>query len=605
MKSVRSYMDQELQEVDNIVYEYGLPSEKMQAIQEAQDIDTGVDTRTKEERVREQMDSIKSIGKGALFSPITGAADIVDMGAALPAVKPGTESISPVYSALEKTFNQLSEAGLNRENVVAQIKKETGIELKGDAPELIGEIIGLPAVAATNVATSLFKAAGKSAGEIKSLFRTASGGDDFDSMAPAIAGDARLSNTIKQPESYLVDTSITKSDDASDGSGILDFGAAKKDQELKGALGDMSKRMSQIIEDQKEAYKLFVDKGDTEKLIPGTKILSMGNDKGLAKKPLTVEGYSVSRENPETVTRLYKKYNKELIDRGVIPPEPVFIEHKGKSYRLMVHLKDANGKVDAHLADMVTHNPTLFTQLKAVDSVPTSVVKETDALQIGINPATKDGAFLKNYDTSTVKNITDKSSVATAGTKEANKLINAEVADGTKVGIRLNLNSNIPDMPPGLNKLQTLHKNNYNGKALSYQGVVTVENVVFSVSQTGRKGIGARLNQIDVPEAKAKFPAMSVDGKYTSTRNVLEEMDNDVIEIAFNPKNTHLFYDVSTGQAVKNADVATIIGDRVYAKGVTYWKKSEAPEPLKASDGTELPNEIRYKFKQGGLMARR
>lgn len=229
----------------------------------------------------------------------------------------------------------------------------------------------------------------------------------------------------------------------------------------------------------------------------------------------------------------------------------------------------------------------------------------SDPLEIGTNPATEGGAFLKNYDMDTVTSITDRVADSTAGSTAANKLINAPVEEGTKVGIRLNLNSSIPDMPAGLNKLQTVHKNNYNGKALSYQGAVTVEDAVFSVNQKGRQGIGARVNQIDVPEAKSKFPAMSVDGKYTSSRNVLDEMDDDVIEIAFNPKNTHLFYDVSTGQAVKSADVATIIGDRVYAKGVTYWKKSEAPEPLKASDGTELPNEIRYKFKQGGLVSRR
>ena len=362
-------------------------------------------------------------------------------------------------------------------------------------------------------------------------------------------------------EGYYLGTAAERGSEAQsiDGSGILDFGAAKKDQELKGALGDMSKRMSQIIEDQKEAYKLFVDKGDTEKLIPGTKILSMGNDKGLAKKPLTVEGYSVSRENPETVTRLYKKYNKELIDRGVIPPEPVFIEHKGKSYRLMIHLRDADGKVDAHLADMVTHNPALFTGLKAVDSVPTSVVKEADALQIGVNPATKDGALLKKYDASIVNSITENSSAATAGTKEANKLINAEVADGTKVGIRLNLNSTIPNMPKGLDKLQTLHKNNYNGKALSYKSFATVEDVTFNVSQKGRQGIAARIKNIDVPEAKSKFPAMSVDGKYNNTRNVLDEINDDVVEIGFNPANGHLFVDMSTGQAVKSADVATVI----------------------------------------------
>ena len=35
----------------------------MQAMQEAEDIDTGVDTRTKEERTKEQMDALKSLGR--------------------------------------------------------------------------------------------------------------------------------------------------------------------------------------------------------------------------------------------------------------------------------------------------------------------------------------------------------------------------------------------------------------------------------------------------------------------------------------------------------------------------------------------------------------
>jgi hypothetical protein len=59
---------------------------------------------------------------------------------------------------------------------------------------------------------------------------------------------------------------------------------------------------------------------------------------------------------------------------------------------------------------------------------------------------------------------------------------------------------------------------------------------------------------------------------------------------------------METGQAVKGADVATVIGDRVYARGVTYWKKSEAPKVMDASDGTQLPSEVRYKFNQGGLV---
>lgn len=239
------------------------------------------------------------------------------------------------------------------------------------------------------------------------------------------------------------------------------------------------------------------------------------------------------------------------------------------------------------------------------ETIPASAIKEADALQIGVNPATKNGALLKKYDASIVNSITENSSAATAGTKEANKLINAEVADGTKVGVRLNLNSTIPNMPKGLDKLQTLHKNNYNGKALSYKSFATVEDVTFNVSQKGRRGIAARIKNIDVPEAKSKFPAMSVDGKYNNTRNVLDEVDDDVVEIGFNPANGHLFVDMSTGQAVKSADVATVIGDRVYAKGVTYMKKAEAPDPIPASDGTPLPSEVRYKMKKGGLMARR
>jgi len=229
-------------------------------------------------------------------------------------------------------------------------------------------------------------------------------------------------------------------------------------------------------------------------------------------------------------------------------------------------------------------------------------IKEADALEIGINPATKDGALLKKYNISTSKNIVENSSAATAGTKEANKLINAKVADGTQVGIRLNLNSTIPNMPRGLDKLQTLHQKNYNGKALSYRPFATVENVTFNVNQKGRQGIAAKIKGVDVPEAKNKFPAMSVDGQLNNNRNILDEMDDDVVEIGFNPMSGHLFVDMSTGQAVQSAEVATVIGDRVYAKGVTYMKKAEAPNPLSASDGTPLPSEVRYKMKKGGVV---
>jgi hypothetical protein len=78
----------------------------------------------------------------------------------------------------------------------------------------------------------------------------------------------------------------------------------------------------------------------------------------------------------------------------------------------------------------------------------------------------------------------------------------------------------------------------------------------------------------------------------------------ELVEVGFNPKFNHLFIDMKTGQAVKGAEEATIIGDRVYARGVDYWKKSEAPEPLPTSKGEDIPSDVRYKeMNTGGLMS--
>ena len=149
-------------------------------------------------------------------------------------------------------------------------------------------------------------------------------------------------------------------------------------------------------------------------------------------------------------------------------------------------------------------------------------------------------------------------------------------------------------------KLQTIHNKNAKGTALSYAPYVTVENAIFEVIQKGRTEIAAKIKGLDVPEARNKNPAMSVNGSYTTKRNVLEEMNEDVVEIGFNPVGQHLFIDLKTGQAVKGADIATVIGDRVYAKGVTYFKKSEAPSPLAASDGTDIGSTVRYRRNVGG-----
>ena len=144
-------------------------------------------------------DFAKDVGKGMITSPVTGTADLVELGAMLPDPKVGT-GVSPTYMVIEETFDQLKNIGITRDNAEKLIKDVTGIELEGTAGEFTGELIGLPVAAATKAGTSILSAAAKYgdkageflsdiANEAKGLFRTASGGDDFDGMAPATVAD--------------------------------------------------------------------------------------------------------------------------------------------------------------------------------------------------------------------------------------------------------------------------------------------------------------------------------------------------------------------------------------------------------------------------------
>jgi hypothetical protein len=216
---------------------------------------------------------------------------------------------------------------------------------------------------------------------------------------------------------------------------------------------------------------------------------------------------------------------------------------------------------------------------------------------------------LVNYDANTIKALDDsfnnkRSEVRTGASTDNAAKLGVLPEAGTRVGLRPNLNSTIPDNPTnnprGKTQLVSVHgaatRNNPIGKILSYLPHATAENVTFYVNQTKRAQIGAMLNDLPVPEAKDKNPAMSVDGAFAPNRNVLLEGGDDIVEIGIDPKNSHLFMDMSNMQAVESAEVATQVGNRVYAKGVKYMSRENAPEALKASDGTELPNVVTFKF---------
>ena len=298
-------------------------------------------------------------------------------------------------------------------------------------------------------------------------------------------------------------------------------------------------------------------------------------------------------ENPYVVKttkdRIYLKENFQKIkDEGY--DSVLFDNFKDRSKQIMV-FPEHIGKIDEG-SGAIKQGST---------SSERYMPKEASPLEIGTSKFAVEGKLKSNYTTETIKLFDDKlKNIKTAGSPKADELIGTPVKDGTKVGIRKNLNSSTIDGEKGV--LQTIHTNNYNGKALSYQPYATVENVTFNVNQKHRQRIASKAKGLAVPEASGKFNMASVDGNYMSNRNLLSEGYDT--EISFNPALGHLYTDVTTGQAVKSADTATVIGNRVFANGVTYWKKADAPKPIDASDGTKLTGEVRYKFNRGGLMAR-
>jgi len=302
-----------------------------------------------------------------------------------------------------------------------------------------------------------------------------------------------------------------------------------------------------------------------------------------------VENSNNNQRSISSKMKLFSEDSKDLFNKTKDNPQfysrgkPVA---KAGNYYEGTEIRFNEGEIDKYLVGTVQRVRT---------------PKEASPLEIGTSKFAVEGKLKSNYTTETIKLFDDKlKNIKTAGSPKADELIGTPVKDGTKVGIRKNLNSSTVDGEKGV--LQTIHTNNYNGKALSYQPYATVENVTFNVNQKHRQRIASKAKGLAVPEASGKFNMASVDGNYVSNRNLLSEGYDT--EISFNPALGHLYTDVTTGQAVKSADTATVIGNRVFANGVTYWKKADAPKPIDASDGTKLTGEVRYKFNRGGLMAR-
>lgn len=324
----------------------------------------------------------------------------------------------------------------------------------------------------------------------------------------------------------------------------------------------------------------------------------------ISKAPTIARGIIAQKETAREILSslgLSSKAMKNVNVDNMSVDAAINLAKKLKVARAKLYGSDERGNIgNAVMAMTAKREPSPVRNLDDAVAMTQKTPKEVPPLEIGSSKFALEGKLKSNLTLDSLQLFEDKAKGATAGSSEANKLIGSPIKDGEKVGIRKNLNSRSLDGEKGV--LQTIHQNNYNGKALSYQPYATVENVTFNVNQSHRRRIASKAKGLAVPESSAKFNMASVDGKYVSDKNLL--LDGYETEISFNPAQGHLFIDVNTGQAVKSADTATVVGDRVFANGVTYWKKSDAPKPLDASDGTKLTGEVRYKFRRGGLMAR-
>lgn len=182
----------------------------------------GMEEGTFEQAKKDTKEFVKDVSTGAALSFPLAVGDTVDLGAELPALDKKIKPFFPTYSSMEEAFEQLSKAGVSRQAVVDIAKNRFNVDVEDNIGTFIGEGIGVgtPIKYGTQILGAIASAASKYgpdapfmlnriADEAKHLFNTASGGDDLDGMAPAVAGDAPTP-TAAADTAELPDTSTTK-----------------------------------------------------------------------------------------------------------------------------------------------------------------------------------------------------------------------------------------------------------------------------------------------------------------------------------------------------------------------------------------------------------
>jgi len=169
--------------------------------------------------------------------------------------------------------------------------------------------------------------------------------------------------------------------------------------------------------------------------------------------------------------------------------------------------------------------------------------------------------------------------------KKDPKLVNASVADGTKVGLRMDIPALEWGRDNGVNgSVVSIHEgkpatNAAAGKNISYKSAGFLKNVVFAI-RSEEKAFG--IAQMKEGRAGQKSPQQTIEGTWVNMtpdaifKMVKEKLnDPEWSQVSLDPLRHSFFYDRSNTKPVVSADEVLQVGRFVLAKNVKYGKREE------------------------------
>jgi hypothetical protein len=169
--------------------------------------------------------------------------------------------------------------------------------------------------------------------------------------------------------------------------------------------------------------------------------------------------------------------------------------------------------------------------------------------------------------------------------KKDPKLVNAPIADGTKVGLRMDIPALEWGRANGVNgSVVSIHEgkpatNAAAGKNISYKSAGFLKNAVFAI-RSEEKAFG--IAQMQEGRAGQKAPQQTIEGTWVNMtpdeifKMVKEKMKDPAwSQVSLDPLRHSFFYDRSNTKPVVSADEVLQVGRFVLAKNVKYAPREE------------------------------